>query len=334
MTQRRITLAAATLVTTVGLAMSAAAAFDRAGTPTDRALSMALGCCLVIGAHMIPALTKGPASRALWLGLLLSVTYGHATWIISSAARAGAARADAVHSTGHTAALQAQLDALQAPPAAQAAAALARAKAKAIQARQAADQCRTHCSTATATAAKTQAALDEAMAQQRLSDQAETLREQLATAALSDDTRRAHAAADPVSLAVATALHIEPSTVLLAVSLLSALLVEMMGTLLWIHALATHNATTEQRTTATPNPQPAAEVTDMSRRARLRANARPWATPGATDDHTLHAALAQVAAERPAETSTPPPRQRTDPDTSWLRRRPPSPSSITAEAAS
>lgn len=294
MPSRRITLSAAALVTAVGLAMSAAGAIDRAGSTTDRALSVAVGGCLVLGAHLLPALTRGAAARLLWVGMMLAVTYGHASWLISSAHRAGADRAAAVQTDTRTAALHDQLAQIDARPVSKVAADVAAAAARAAAADSGSASCAARpsatprsCTTARATASAARERLGALRIELSESERAAALRAQLADAAGQHDARQAAASTDPVAAVLANLTGLPAETVLLAVSLLSSVLVELLAAVLWSSALR-QDERTHTQTTNSPEIAPMA-----SRRLRQRQGAKPW-----RDTHTAQPEQGHETAEQ------------------------------------
>lgn len=276
MTSRRITLSAAVLGTVVGLAMSAAGAIDRAGSTTDRALSVAVGVFLVLGAHLLPALTRGAAARLLWIGVMLAVTYSHASWLISSAHRAGERRASTVQADARTSALRDQLAQITARPVATVAADVAAAASRAAAADSGSASCAARpgatprtCAAARNTASAARERLGALRIELAEAERAAALRAQLADAAGQHDTRQAEAGADPVAAVLANLTGTPAETVLLLVSLLSSVLVELLAAVLWSSALRRE----EQPDTITT----AQEIPAMaSRRSRQRQGAKPW----------------------------------------------------------
>lgn len=309
MIRRRITLSAAVLVTAVGLAMSAAGAIDRAGSTTDRALSVAVGCCLVLGAHLLLALTRSAGARLLWVGMMLAVTYGHASWLISSAHRAGADRAAAVQTDTRTSALRDQLAQIAARPVATVAADVAAAAARAAAADSGSASCAARpgatprsCSTAKATASAARERLGALRIELAEAERAAALRAQLADAAGQHDARQAEASTDPVAAVLANLTGLTAETVLLAVSLLSSVLIELLAAVLWSSALrqddhaATYTHTHHHPQTTTPEIAPMA-----SRRLRQRQGAKPWRDPQAAPQQQSHDTAEQSLLERLAE---------------------------------
>ena len=70
-TRRRLALAAAALTSATGLLMAGASALERGGSVLDRVLIAAISCKLVLGAHLLPTLSRSMPARALWIGCLL-----------------------------------------------------------------------------------------------------------------------------------------------------------------------------------------------------------------------------------------------------------------------
>lgn len=246
--RQRITLAAASLTSFVGLAMAAAAAMDRGGNTLDRALIIAVACVLVLGAHLLPTISSSWKARTLWVGCLVLTAWGHAVFFTSAATRAGQARSDAVATTGRAQALQAELQAIQARPLAIVSAEAAASKARADAARAAAARCQTtamqaecrrRAAIASAAALKASALADELDQARRAND----LRSQLTAAATGHDAARQQAAADPVAHTLANLTGLSADGLSTAVAVLSSVIVELMAALLWSTALASPTTT-------------------------------------------------------------------------------------------
>jgi hypothetical protein len=252
-TQRRLALGAAGVTSTVGLAMAAAAALERGGTLLDQTLIVAIACVLVLGAHLLPSLSRSPLARLLWLGCLLLTAWGHATFFTAASHRAGRVRADAVVTTGRAEALRSELKAIQARPLAIVSAELAATQARANAAVTALERCqRTAPSeqsclrlgvTAETSRLRATALADEMNESRRAAD----LRDRLAEAAGEQDAARQVAAVDPIAQSLASLIGLPAESLSTGVSVLSAIVIELMAALLWSIGLSMGSARVEDR---------------------------------------------------------------------------------------
>lgn len=233
--------AAALAVSSIGLGMSAVSALDRGATGADQALIVAAGMAVTAGAHVLPAITRSTAGRGVWVACLLVALYGHAGFVAGSQSRAGEQRAQAVQQTEQHRALQDQLAALPSQSPAQAAAALASARSRAAAQGAALARCEAQtpgrCATPRAAVASAAARVEAAEAAAQQAQRADTLREQLATAAASQDARRDTARTDPAALALSRLTGLPAEPIQLGMALLTALLIELLGALLWRRAI-------------------------------------------------------------------------------------------------
>lgn len=238
-TQRRLALGAAGVTSIVGLAIAAAAALERGGTLLDQTLIVAIACVLVLGAHLLPSLSRSPLARLLWLGCLMLTAWGHATFFTAASHRAGSVRADAVATTSRAEALRAELQAIQARPLAVVSAELAATQVRANTAATAVERCQRTVSSeqiclrlsaaAEATRLRATALADEMSESRRAAD----LRNRLAEAASEQDAERQAAAADPIARSIADLMGLPAEVLSTGVSVLSAIVIELMAALLW-----------------------------------------------------------------------------------------------------
>lgn len=256
--------AAALLVSMIGLGMSAVSALDRGATGADQALIVAASMAVTAGAHVLPAITRSAAGRAVWAACLLVALYGHAGFVAGSQQRAGEQRAAAVQPTEHQRMLREQLAGLPTQSPADAAAALAKARSVSAASGAALARCESttpgRCATPRAAAAAAAARADaagEALAQAR---QAADLRADMTRAAAGADARRDVARTDPAALALASLTGLPATPIQLGMSLLTAMLIELLGALLWRRAITTtmdqHHAD-DITTAALRHPHPA-----------------------------------------------------------------------------
>jgi hypothetical protein len=234
---RRIAIAiGATVVSGVGLAVSAASSLERGGTDFDRLLIGAVSCSIVLAAHLLPAVNRTIVARALWAVCLLLAAWGHATYFTGAAGRAGVARSAQVATSGAADALRAELAAGAARPVEAVAADMAQARAKlagtgaALERCRAASQTCTYASSADASArARVEGLGDELAAARRAAD----IRARLVVLAGQHDDAMSVAAADPVARALAPALGVTPGTLTTITATASAIVLELLAAYLW-----------------------------------------------------------------------------------------------------
>ena len=230
-------LTAAVCTSSIGIGMSVASALDRAVTPADQMLFGAIGVAVTAGAHVLPALTRAAAGRALWGACLAVTVYGHAGYFASALDRAGDHRAEHVAEVATVTALRDQLEAITARPTATVAAALGAAQRTEAAARTAAITCTKPCSTLQGRATAARARVTELETELAEARRADELRGQLTEQASQADARRDEARIDPAAAAISRLTGAEAATVQTAVQLLSACLVELLAALLWSLAL-------------------------------------------------------------------------------------------------
>lgn len=217
-------LAIACSVVAVGL--SAAGAWQRAGLPLERALFGAVAVLLTVAVHVLPALVHGErravrfATLVLWLACLVAVVCGHLAFFAAAARHAGELRAEAVAgSPGLNAADR------TVRPLAAVAADLARVTADAARLQVGLARCR-DCPSLEAkltglTAQAKALQVEQAEAQRRIS------REDAMEA------KRQTAAVDPVAGWLAVLTGVPDTTVALSMAVLTAVVLELVATLLW-----------------------------------------------------------------------------------------------------
>ncbi len=229
-----------------GIVIAAAAAMERGGSPVDRALMVGVSVVLVLCAHLLPAISRSWASTVLWLGCLLAVAWGHASFFVASSQRAGGVRADAVMVSSRAQALQGELDGIQARPVAMVSADAAAATSRAANADAGRARCERStpgfCGQAAAGAKTAQARVSALTDELEQARRGAALRSMLADEAGRHDSARAGAGADPVAAALATLTGMSAGAWSTGVAVLSALLVELLAALLWSIALAKDTA--------------------------------------------------------------------------------------------
>ena len=270
-------LIAASATTAIGIAMAAAGAAERAGSAVGTALVVAVTVAVTVAAHLLPAISRSVAGRALWLVCIALTLYNHAAFFTAEAGRAGAGRAATVADDTRTAALREQLAALPGQTAAAAADALATARSKAAALGAALAHCdaRTpgRCASASAAAAGATARAEAAAVALQAARQADALRAELATAAGTLDARRSAAAVDPVSSRIGSAIGLQADAIQTISSVASAAVIDLLAALLWAMTISRGPAHAQARSHADPRQAAAASAHAVNHVTRQGAQA-------------------------------------------------------------
>ena len=224
--------------------MAGASALERGGSVLDRVLIAAISCMLVLGAHLLPTLSRSMPARALWIGCLLLTAWSHAAFFAAAAQRAGSARADSVTTSAQARALQTELEAIAARPLAQVSADLAAAQARVISADLALQRCRkalpeaasaspTACARPLEAVGGASRQVEALAVEEGEARRAAALHQRLVEAAGREDQARDQAAVDPVTAMLSTLLGLKAGSAGVAVAVLSAVVVELLAALLW-----------------------------------------------------------------------------------------------------
>lgn len=210
-----ITRLFAVAVTATAISMAGVAAWDRGGTLLDRALMVVLSATICAATHLLPALSRRPAAWIVWLGCLVGALYGHLTFFTHAGIRASQERAQAAFAdSGIYAQAQASreaLESIQARSVTRIANELARVKTETRR-------------------FAIEAELGEAKRAAALHDRMVGLAEKAASS-------REHAEADPVISRLAAVTGSSETKIGLISSLWFAVLVELIGAVLWWEAL-------------------------------------------------------------------------------------------------
>lgn len=213
--KRAVTIALAAGVLLVALAMASASAWQRA-QGVDRVLLVAMACAVVAAVHLLPALVRSRWVWPLWGLCFLVAVFGHAGFL----AFVGQGAAESRHaSSAQVQALQAResaireaLASINARPVSVVAAHLSRAKTP-------------------ERAQALEAELTEARRAAVLRDELVTVAATLAQAAATEGVT------DPVIQGVARVFGLSVQAVTLVVNMTMAALIELLGAVLWSHAL-------------------------------------------------------------------------------------------------
>lgn len=227
----------ATLSSGTSLWISIVAGVERGGLPVERAVWAAVGVVLLLGAHLIPALTRGTGTSirvpamALWAVCMVSTGYGHATFFLAAQRHAGDVRAATVH--------RSTLATEVAPAAGRGLVAIARDQARVTQQLAAArnSQCVSRCDRLLVrreTLSAQLVALDVEAAEARRREQAV---DRARVAGERQQAREDLARIDPVTARTAEWLNASRETVDLLVALLFGSMLECVACLGWLLAL-------------------------------------------------------------------------------------------------
>jgi hypothetical protein len=246
----RVALAGAIVVSALATGMAAAAALERAATPLDSVLIVACAIAVTLAAQLLPALARQRVGWALWIVCLALTIYGHAGFFSAAQARAGAARSQSVQPTTQQAALLDQLRSTAARASSAVAFDLAAVRSRGVNAalqlarceREQPSRCAAQRAAVQQAAQREQALQVEAVEAQ----QAAALRAQITASAAQLDTRRAAAAADPVAAGLAHFTGLDAAAAPLVTSVLSAVVVELLGAVLWAEALRPQQPAAQQ----------------------------------------------------------------------------------------
>ena len=205
----------AVLITVTAALMAAIAAINRGGTFVEQGLLVVLSVIMVLGVHLLPAISRRVPSWVLWAGCLLCAIYGHLTFLTHSTLGAGQAR---VQQSVQLAGTQRQIDAVReslgaisARPVTIVAAELAQTKD--WQAR---------------------IALKEELSQAKRADSLRNELMRLNEVAAGAVTANS---ADPVISRIMAVTGFSEAGVTLGIGMLFSVLLELVGTFLWFEAL-------------------------------------------------------------------------------------------------
>lgn len=214
--RRFVTLVLAVGVLAVALGMAAVSARQRAGSPVDRALMVALSCAVVCAVHLLPALRRDRATLGLWGVCFAAAVYGHAVFLANAGQQAAEDRRTG---SAHTQSLKARQAAIR----------------EALQGIQARPVSVVAANLARSTAPERRQALEEELAEAR---RAAGLRDELVTvAATLANGAMTEGVTDPVTQGLARVWGVSAQAVTLVVNMVTAALVELLGAVLWSHAL-------------------------------------------------------------------------------------------------
>lgn len=244
--KRAMLLTFAAGVTAAALAMATASAWQRAETTLDRWLLASVSCAIVLAVHLLPALLRRTfVMWTVWTLCLAGALWSHSTFLASAWQGAAEARsatsAQARNIEERRAQIEANLAAIKARPAGQIARQLSWTKSE--------EQ-----------ASALRIELEEAQRATRLRDDLLAL----------TVTREVTAVTDPLLARVTAVTGVPAAAISLAVSVGQAVLVEVLGMLLWLGALVTSRPARQPEQNGTNETQlvelmPAALPSDLER---------------------------------------------------------------------
>lgn len=253
--------------TVVCIGMASSAVMERATTTIEQLVMLATAVALVLGSHLLPALSRRSVmSKVLFVVCIVATVYNQAHFFVKASHRAGEQRAKAVTMTGHSLALQKELDSITARPLAKVAADLAKATAQDAATQSALARCQLKtpdkCTTAQVLGVATAVKVQALQVENTQANHAADLRRQLVDAAAAHDAAQALQAANPVDAQLAAITGLSTNNIGTVAAVLQSLLLELLGASLWTVALSTTAAaaTTPMRKKETP---PAAQTSDV-----------------------------------------------------------------------
>lgn len=203
----------AIFVTSTAVTMTAIAAWDRGGTIADRAVLVAMSVVIVVAVHLLPAMSRRPATWLVWVGCLVGAIYGHLTFFTNSTLRAADVRAQqsvlAVNTARQIETTREAMDQIKARPVALVAAELALSEDR-----------------------RERAALREEIAQGK---RAQVLQDQLVRLSAVSITAQTPVT-DAVTARLSQVTGWNESQVAIAIGLTFSILLELIGALLWFEA--------------------------------------------------------------------------------------------------
>jgi len=237
----------ATFVTIVAALMTAVASWDRGGTSIDKALLVAMSVVIVLAVHLLPALSRRPAAWLVWAGCLLCAVYGHLTFLTHASVRAGEAMAQhsaqTVGTQNQVEIVREALSHIVARPQAEVAAELAQTSDKRLR-----------------------SSLNIEIAQAK---KAEALRDELVRLSGVATSSSISNSVDPVTSKLAAFLNVEEGTVTVVIGLTFAVLLELIGAVLWVEALRPSGKKVEEVSDSKEMATVATQVTEKSKAANV-----------------------------------------------------------------
>lgn len=233
----RLTCFLAVVTTAIGLGLAATSAWHRAADTIDRTLLVGLAVIAVAAVHLLPALIRRWAVAPLWVLCLIVALWGHIGFFTRALEEPGRSKVQA-NTSQQAQAIDEALATIKARPIAIVAKQLANTQ----------DPSRREA---------LQTELDE-------SRRAAALRDLRVSLSNDSDGWRP----DSATTTIANALGVPPSAVNVLAGMAMALLVELLGVLLWMEVLRPSRrvvATVSNRTVPPPRAQPLEHTADLAR---------------------------------------------------------------------
>lgn len=219
----------AVFITFVATSMTAVAAWDRGGTPIDKTLLVSMSVVIVLAVHLLPAISRRPITWLVWAGCLICAVYGHLTFLTHASMRAGQTLAQqsalAIGTQNQVDTVREALAQIKARPVAEVMAQLAQTNAPRVR-----------------------AALRAEIAEGK---KAEAFRNELVRLSQVSTAAHVDGAVDPVTAKLAQILGVTEGAISIVIGLTFALLVELVGAVVWFEALRPTNTNSEAVTTVT-----------------------------------------------------------------------------------
>jgi hypothetical protein len=284
---KKLALALAVLVTAVCACMAVAAAVERTTTTLDAVLYSLTAGMLLVGAHVLPAMSgRRPAVWGLSCLCMLTSLYHMAHYFGAAEERAGHGRAAQVRTGGRQlAAVEQELRQIKARPLTDVAADLAKEEGALARASASVDLCKNKCTTEKARLSQIGAKVAALKLELQQAQRAANLAERISSIAATADGAIAAQQADPVDVRLAALIGAQTQTISFVASLVQSALLEVIGIAAWAVALGQPapvakspaveaQATQNQRVTAASAPRkastrmPAVVATQAPQKAR------------------------------------------------------------------
>lgn len=229
----------ASFITTVAIFMTSVAAWDRGGTLIDKVLLISLSIVIILGVHLIPAISRKPVAWLVWSFCLLCAVFGHITFLTNASLRAGEVRAQQSATTVGTerqiSATKEALAAITARPVSEVATQLAQERVWRVR-----------------------SALRTELADGK---RAEGLQDELVRLSAIHTASLQTGSSDPVIAGISAFTGMTTEGVTVTIGMAFALLLELFGALAWVEALRPVTEKVTEKVTVTPVTLPVTPVT-------------------------------------------------------------------------
>lgn len=230
----------ALFVTTTAISMASVAGWERGGSTIDRALLLSLSVSICIGTHLIPALSKNKLAWLLWFGCLLCAIFAHLTFFTNASFHASEVRAQ---SSSQLVGARDQIDAVRN--------ALVEIKARPVTV--------VAYELATTNDVRLRSALRLELNEAKRSA---VLRDDLVRLSATAETAKITHATDPVIILLSAVTGSSDSSITLVIGLCFAILLELVGALLWFEVLSRPGSVTSDDSEKSDGSEPVTAVKD------------------------------------------------------------------------